>query len=141
MPYTYEYPRPMVTVDVVAVAPGKQGLELLLIRRGNDPFKGKWALPGGFLDLDEELEESAVRELLEETGVEAKELRQIGAFGKIGRDPRGRTINVAFLAVLDESHAPRAGDDAAEARWFPADEPPDMAFDQNEILEKAVALI
>jgi len=137
MPYTYDYPRPMVTVDVVAIAPGEKHAEVLLIRRKNEPFQGQWALPGGFLDLDEELEEAAARELREETGVAAGTMHQLGAFGAIGRDPRGRTIDVAFLALLESRPGPRAGDDAAEARWFPVDSLPELAFDHAEILSKA----
>jgi 8-oxo-dGTP diphosphatase len=141
MPYTYEYPRPMVTVDVLVIAPGPEGKEILLIRRGNDPFKGEWALPGGFLDLDEELEDAARRELHEETGLSVSVLREIGVFGAIGRDPRGRTITAAYLALLDERPAPRAGDDAAEAAWFPFDARQKLAFDHEEIIKRAAAML
>jgi 8-oxo-dGTP diphosphatase len=141
MPHTYDYPRPMVTVDTVVIAPGEKQAEVLLIRRKHDPFEGKWALPGGFLDLDEELEDAAARELREETGVEAGTLRQIGAFGTIGRDPRGRTIGVAFLALLENRPCPQAGDDAAEARWFPIDGLPDLAFDHDDIMKTALSRI
>ncbi len=141
MTYTYDYPRPMVTVDVLVVAPGPEGIEILLIRRGNDPFKGAWALPGGFLDLDEELEEAARRELREETGLSVSTLREIGVFGAIGRDPRGRTITAAYLAFLDERPAPRAGDDAVEAAWFPLDTQRKLAFDHEEIIKRAAAML
>lgn len=140
MPYTYPYPRPAVTVDVVTVVPLPGGVqEVLLVRRGKEPFKGRWALPGGFLDLDEELEEAAARELEEETGVTGVELEELGAFGKIGRDPRGRTVSIAYLAVLPRRPATRAGDDAAEVGWFPLDRPPETAFDHEEILARARA--
>lgn len=141
MPYTYEYPRPMVTVDVIAVAPRAGGYQVLLIRRGMDPFGGKWALPGGFLELDEELEDGAAREFLEETGIEAPLLEQVGAVGTIGRDPRGRTITVAFLSRLDEPLPPQAGSDAAQARWFALDDLPPMAFDHGEIVDRARPMI
>jgi 8-oxo-dGTP diphosphatase len=128
----------MLTVDIVAVAPGAGGTEVLLIRRRHDPFAGAWALPGGFVDMDEELEACAAREFEEETGLKAGPLEQVGAFGAVGRDPRGRTVTVAFLARLDESLAPRAGDDAAEARWFQVDGLPRTAFDHADILRKAL---
>lgn len=144
MAFTYDYPRPMVTVDVVLLTAGEEAgtgkdRQVLLIRRGQDPFKGQWALPGGFLDLDEELEVSAARELFEETGVEipSHRLKQIGAFGDLGRDPRGRTVNVAYLAVIDSPPAPCAGDDAAEAQWFEIRGLPEMAFDHGQIVERA----
>ena len=137
MAYTYDYPRPMVTVDIVAIAPGAAGTNVLLIRRGEEPFKGQWALPGGFIRLDEELEQSAARELREETGIGAADLIQIAAFGMVGRDPRGRTITVAFLARLDECLPPQAGTDAAQARWFGIDDLPPMAFDHDRIVDKA----
>ena len=143
MPYTYEYPRAMVTVDVVVTAPGAKGRDVLLIRRGREPFKGMWALPGGFLDLDEELEEAAARELREETGVEVDvpALREIGVFGALGRDPRGRTITAAYLAVLEDRPRARPGDDAAETGWFPIDDLPKTAFDHDKIIARARALL
>ena len=131
-----------VTVDAVAVAPSGGGLCVLLIRRGHEPFAGSWALPGGFVDPDEDLEQAARRELIEETGVSVSEMRQIGAFGEPDRDPRGRAISVAFLAVLDSALAARAGDDAAEARWFPIDRlPKKLAFDHAAILAAGISLL
>ncbi len=141
MAHTYKYPRPMVTVDVVAVAPGAAGSKVLLIERGTEPFKGRWALPGGFVRLDEELAKSAARELREETGIDAAGLEQIAAFGAVGRDPRGRTITVAFLTRLDECTAPRAGSDAANARWHELDDLPPMAFDHDAIVDAARQMI
>jgi 8-oxo-dGTP diphosphatase len=118
--------RYFVTVDAVTVAPSADGgPSVLLIRRAHDPFAGSWALPGGFVDSDEDLEQAARRELAEETGVVAHSMRQIGAFGDPGRDPRGRSISIAFLAVLDAMSSAQAGDDAAEARWFPIDRVPE----------------
>ena len=140
MPYTYPYPRPAVTVDVVVAVPSDSGgYDVLLVKRGKEPFKGKWALPGGFLDLEEELEEAAARELAEETGVTGVALEELGAFGRIGRDPRGRTVSIAYLAVLPGRPDARAGDDAAEVGWFPLDRPPDTAFDHEAILARARA--
>ncbi len=138
----------MVTVDVVLLAAGakdRAGSErqVLLIRRGQDPFAGQWALPGGFLDLDEELEVSASRELLEETGIRfpSASLRQIGAFGALGRDPRGRTVNIAFLAEIDTPGEACAGDDAADARWFAVDDLPELAFDHDKIVRRAEGML
>jgi 8-oxo-dGTP diphosphatase len=128
----------MVTVDVVLFARGPE-LQVLLIERGHAPFAGRWALPGGFLDLDEELEQAARRELREETGLEVGELAQIGTFGKLGRDPRGRTISVVFGAVCAEAMLPEPGDDAARAEWFAADRLPQLAFDHDEIMAAARA--
>lgn len=136
MAFTYEHPRPMVTVDVVWLCAA--GPSVLLIRRARPPFAGRWALPGGYLDLDEELEAAARRELLEETSVRAGALHEIGAFGKIGRDPRGRTISVAFLAVhAGEPPAPRSGDDAGDARWQPLSRLPPLGFDHGRIVAAA----
>lgn len=135
MPYTYEYPRPMVTVDAGVFTLRDGRLEVLLIRRGRDPFKGAWALPGGFLEMDEELLTGALRELEEETGVTGVSLSFAGVFGKVGRDPRGRVITVTFAGLVDwREHAPRGADDAAEARWFAVGALPDMAFDHEEMI-------
>ncbi len=118
MPYTYEYPRPAVTVDIAVF--GRRGGELvvLLIQRKHPPFEGAWALPGGFVDENEALEAAAHRELREETGLSGLTLVQVGAFGDPGRDPRGHTVSVAFVAETDAERAPvMAGDDAAKAEW------------------------
>jgi 8-oxo-dGTP diphosphatase len=117
MPFTYEYPRPSVTVDVVLFTIRRGGLSILLIRRKNPPFKGHWALPGGFVDPDENLEHAAARELQEETGIVQTALTQLGAFGDPGRDPRGHTVSVAFSAFVVAPMKPVAADDAAEAEW------------------------
>jgi 8-oxo-dGTP diphosphatase len=133
-PYCYEYPRPSVTVDVVLVTREPQP-RVLLIRRKHDPFAGKWAIPGGFIDMDETLEDSARRELHEETGVRVEALEQLHTFGDPGRDPRGRTISVVYLAHVNPAEVhPQGADDAAEAVWHALDQPPPLAFDHDQIL-------
>lgn len=113
-----KYPRPSVTVDNVVIAGLPDRPAALLIKRRNHPFIGKWAFPGGFLDMDESPEQGAKRELFEETGVAGVEPVQLGAYGRPDRDPRGRIITIAFLSVLPEGASPRAGDDAADAALF-----------------------
>lgn len=117
MPYTYEYPRPAVTVDVVIFTIRAGELAILMIRRGGTPFKGHWALPGGFVEDNESLERAAARELQEETGIIQTSLVQLGAFGDPGRDPRGHTVSVAFYAFIAVPARPVAADDAADAQW------------------------
>jgi 8-oxo-dGTP diphosphatase len=135
--YTYDYPRPSVTVDIIVVTTGSRP-KVLLIRRKHDPFAGRWAIPGGFVEMDETLEASARRELREETGVETAELVQLHTFGDPGRDPRGRTISVVYLTRVDPGQVhPKAADDAAEAGWFALDELPELAFDHAEIVALA----
>lgn len=139
-----EYPRIEVTVDVVALAEIEAQLHVLLIRRGREPFEGRWALPGGFLEVDEDAAPAAARELHEETGIalHPTELRQVGAYADPRRDPRGRTISIAHLAELEQEVDPEAGDDAEHAEWVPLtkalahDE--ELAFDHAEILRDAV---
>ena len=116
---TYPYPRPSVTADVVAFTMRQDDLVVLLIRRKSDPFKGSWALPGGFVNENEPLIRAAARELYEETGVSGLKLEQLGAYGDPGRDPRGHTVTVAFLAFVVAEVTPTASDDAAEAAWLP----------------------
>jgi len=135
--FRYDYPRPAVTVDVVIVSTDARP-RVLLIRRKNEPFAGMWAIPGGFVDMDETLDAAARRELLEETGVRAKTLEQLATFGDPGRDPRGRTISVVYLARLDATKVNAQGaDDATEAAWHPLDRLPQLAFDHAEILQLA----
>jgi 8-oxo-dGTP diphosphatase len=135
--FTYEYPRPAVTVDIV-IATRERKPRVLLIRRKHEPFAGCWALPGGFVDMDEPLEAAARRELLEETGVRAARLVQLHTFGDPGRDPRGRTVSVVYLAHVDARRvAPRAADDAAEVGWFALARLPKLAFDHRDILRCA----
>jgi 8-oxo-dGTP diphosphatase len=138
-PYCYEYPRPQVTVDLVVFHYLERALRTLLIRRGREPFAGQWAIPGGFLESDEPEEDAARRELKEETGLEVDgPVAPIGFFARPGRDPRGRTITLAFAAVLGPgNHAITGGDDAAEAAWVSLDGPAELAFDHSEILAVA----
>ena len=131
--FTYQYPRPAVTVDAILIS---RQHTVLLIERGREPFKGKWALPGGFINMDEELETACRRELEEETGITAGELTQFKAFGSVHRDPRHRTISVLFYAFREEETTPFAGDDAANAQWFPIDKLPELAFDHQLILDE-----
>ena len=142
MSFTYDYPRPAVTVDVALFVPAGLTLQVLLIQRRQKPFKGAWALPGGFLDLHEELETAARRELYEETGLRIGKLLELGAFGAVGRDPRGRTISVAYIALHPgKPLSAKAGDDAAAVAWFRCDDLPALAFDHGAILEQALARI
>ena len=138
--YIYDWPRPMVTVDAVVFSFSKGTAKLLLINRGKEPFKGKWALPGGFVGIDEELEDAASRELAEETGLVNVNLEQMHTFGNVGRDPRGRQITIVFMGIITEGfNKIKAGDDAAAARWFDIEKlPQDMAFDHNEIIKLAI---
>lgn len=136
--YCYEHPRPAVTVDIVLFHRAADDIEVLLIKRAREPFKDRWAFPGGFVDENESLEEAAARELKEETGVSGIALEQIGAFGDPGRDPRGHTVSVAFSAVVSDRLAAAAGDDAADARWHSAISPPKLAFDHAKILSVAL---
>ncbi len=138
MPDSGRHERPSLTVDIVVVALVGGQHNVLLIRRKNPPFEGRWALPGGFVDPHEPLEDAARRELWEETGVRPAHLDQLHTFGDPGRDPRGWTVSVAYLALLDGQAArslqPEAGDDAAEAAWFDLLAPPPLAFDHADIL-------
>lgn len=132
--FSYEYPRPALTVDA-AIVSREPRPRVLLIRRKKDPFAGKWALPGGFVDEGETLTDAARRELREETGIAAAELEQLYTAGDPGRDPRGWTISVVYLARVDADHLkPVAADDAAEVGWFSLDAPPELAFDHAMLL-------
>lgn len=130
------YERPSVTVDVVILTVRERRLEVLLVRRRHWPYEGMWAIPGGFVEPDESLEDSARRELHEETGVDDVYLEQLYTFGDPGRDPRTRVITVVYYALMraDQLHL-HAGSDAADARWFPAYEHPSLAFDHDKILD------
>jgi 8-oxo-dGTP diphosphatase len=137
--FRYEYPRPALTVDVV-VATRETRPRVLLIKRKNDPFAGMWALPGGFVNEGEKLADAARRELKEETGLTVEDLEQLYTAGDPGRDPRGWTVSVAFLARGDARKLKaKAADDAAEVGWFPLDAPPPMAFDHAMLLARARA--
>ncbi|MFO8071404.1 MAG: NUDIX hydrolase [Polyangia bacterium] len=137
--YIYPYPRPMVTVDTVVLREMEGRLEVLLIRRGKPPFEGHLALPGGFVEMEEDLPEAAARELAEETGIDDAPLEQVGAFGRPDRDPRGRNISVAFAGVvIGTGGKPSGGDDAASAEWVPLEKVGELAFDHEEILDSAL---
>ncbi|HEU5162809.1 MAG TPA: NUDIX hydrolase [Thermoanaerobaculia bacterium] len=136
--YTYDHPRPAVTADIALFRHGAKGWEILLVKRARDPFRDRWAIPGGFVDEMEPLEDAAARELKEECGIEGVELWQFRAFGNPGRDPRGHTISIGYLGIAKEGVEPKAGDDAGETRWFPVDALPELAFDHDEIVNAAL---
>ncbi len=148
------YPRPYVTADIVLMTEGHGSI--LLIKRKGHPFMGRWALPGGFANEDESVDQTAARELQEETGIEGLELSQLGLYSTPGRDPRGWIVSEAYIAIVPEIHA-QAGDDAADAQWFKidmgdgritltngdtclevSDEKSDLAFDHGDIIRKAL---
>lgn len=133
MMYTYKYPRPALTADVVATCEGR----VLLVRRGGEPFRGCWALPGGFMEMDETLEECAVREFEEETGlvVPKEELSLLGVFSRPDRDPRGRTVTAVFCCQVGSAAQVQAGDDAAAVDWWPLESLPQLAFDHAEVMD------
>jgi 8-oxo-dGTP diphosphatase len=138
MPYTYEYPRPALTVDCVVFGLDDKDLKVLLIERTSEPFAGRWALPGGFVEMDESLDDAARRELAEEAGLEEVFLEQLYTFGAVDRDPRGRVVTVAYYALVNTvEHPLRAASDARTAAWFPVLSPPNLAFDHAEILHVA----
>ncbi|HTM19935.1 MAG TPA: NUDIX domain-containing protein [Kofleriaceae bacterium] len=137
--YSYDWPRPGVTVDCVVFGLGDGDLQVLLIRRKLEPFAGRWALPGGFVHMDENLEEAARRELLEETGVTRVYLEQLYTFGDADRDPRDRIITVAYYALTKRiEHQVDAATDAGGAAWFPVDDLPPLAFDHKRIVAAAL---
>jgi 8-oxo-dGTP diphosphatase len=137
--YCYDYPRPALTADIVLFGKEKNRLHVLLIERANDPFKGAWAFPGGFMDEDETIEACAARELKEETGLTGISLEQFHVFSEPGRDPRGRTVSVAFIAFIPmDIHQGKAGDDAANVGWFPVDSLPELAFDHDQVMKIAL---
>ena len=136
--YTYQSPHPAVTTDCVIFGYDlREGLSILLVQRGIDPFKGRWAFPGGFLRMDEDADTGARRELMEETGFEAESITQFGAFTAVDRDPRERVITIAYLALVRKGDV-QGGDDAADARWFPVTAVPPLAFDHDRILRIAL---
>ena len=135
--YTYKYPRPAVTADCIVITKEAEP-KVLLVQRGNPPFMGEWAFPGGFMDMDETTEQCAIRELMEETGLHVSDVHQIGAYSKVDRDPRGRTVTVAYLAIIDEPIAVTGLDDAAKAEWWSLSTLPHLAFDHYDIIQDAM---
>ncbi len=135
--YSYKYPRWCVTADVVVFRREKDLLKVLLIKRGNEPYKGMWALPGGFVGVDEDVTTGARRELKEEAGIELQEIYQLGCYSKPRRDPRAPVLTIAHYAFTDNCNI-KAGDDAAEARWFETENLPELAFDHEEIIADAM---
>jgi 8-oxo-dGTP diphosphatase len=136
---TYNYPRPAVTADCVVITKETHP-KVLLIQRGDEPFKGCWAFPGGFMDMNETTEQCAIRELEEETGLVASDLQEIGAYSKVDRDPRGRTITVAYLLITDTPVEVKGQDDAVKAEWFPVSDLPELAFDHSDIMKDAIKI-
>ncbi len=135
--YCYKYPHPAVTTDCVIFGFDGSELQVLLIERGIEPFKGKWAFPGGFLNMTETAEEGALRELKEETGLENAYIEQFNTYSDPGRDPRERVITIAHYALVRIQEV-KGGDDAAKAQWFPIDKVPQLAFDHDKILHDAM---
>lgn len=140
MSYTYSYPRPAVTVDAMVFKGLGKDLQVLLIKRKHEPFKDMWALPGGFMDMDETLEAAVYRELKEETGIEGVPLEQFRAFSGLDRDPRGRTISVVFYghATPEKNLKIKASDDAIMAEWHHIHQLPKLAFDHQQVLNQAM---
>jgi len=135
MSFTYPYPRPAVTVDIIVIRSTSEA-KVLLIKRKNEPFEGCWALPGGFVDVDEGLKDAAYRELFEETALKKIYLEQFYTFGDKGRDPRGHNVSIVFWGYNDGSEKAVAGDDASHLEWFDLFNLPPLAFDHKEVIEK-----
>lgn len=142
MSFTYEHPRSAVAVDILAFnnSGPSNNRSILLIKRGHEPYKGLWAIPGGHLEPKEDLVDAAIREFGEEVGIKvvAEDLHQLGAYGTPGRDPRGDNVSVAFVCNLGYKAMAFAGDDAAEAYWFPVDALPELAFDHATVIADAL---
>ena len=137
--YCYRYPRSAVTADCVVFRLSGGDLQVLLIERGGEPYKGCWAFPGGFMNMDETIDQCATRELEEETGLTLVELEQLHAYSAPDRDPRERVMTIAFIGMVAPEHSEAtAGDDAAKARWFSVDALPQLAFDHEQILSDAL---
>jgi 8-oxo-dGTP diphosphatase len=138
--FTYKYPRAALTVDALVYYIENGHANILLIKRGQEPFKNKWALPGGFINIDETLETACKRELQEETGLELKSMQQFRVYDSVTRDPRGRTISVVFVAELAKDQLVKGADDAAMADWFNVNQLPPLAFDHQEIISDFISL-
>ena len=137
--YSYKYPRPALTTDCIIFGFDEVELKVLLIERGIEPFKGQWAFPGGFVNMDETTDEGAKRELFEETGLKNVFIEQLFTFSDVDRDPRGRVISVAYYALVNlKDHDAIAGDDAAKAKWFSVKDIPSLAFDHEKIFRTAM---
>lgn len=141
--YTYHYPRPAVSVDIILLQKQPEDVQILLIERANKPFQGLFALPGGFVGIDEPLKTAALRELKEETGLEGIPLQQIYAFGAPDRDPRGRVISIAYGTLIEHNQSlqPRPASDASSLGWFDLNDLPLLAFDHAEIIRKGTAVL
>jgi 8-oxo-dGTP diphosphatase len=139
-PYSYDYPRPAITVDIIIFTLRENRLQVLLILRGQEPFAGRWALPGGFVRMTESLEVAALRELEEETGLKQAYLEQLYTYGDPGRDPRARVVTVSYFALIPADAPVRleGGSDVTQARWHPVDELPLLAFDHDQIIAYAL---
>jgi 8-oxo-dGTP diphosphatase len=139
MGFTYNFPRPAVTIDTLVYREGNDCIEVLLIKRKKEPYKDYWALPGGFLEMDETPEDGAKRELMEETSLNIEVLKEIGTFGDLNRDPRGRTITIAFYTFIDHRlQEATARSDASEVGWFSVKDLPPMAFDHEKIFKEGI---
>jgi len=140
MVYSYKYPRPSVTTDAIVIDNSLSQVKILLVQRKKKPYKDLWAFPGGFMNMDETLEECAPRELKEETGIDNVQLKQFKAYSTVDRDPRGRTISVVFYGFCNSNNViPVADDDAKDAKWFLLPDLPKMAFDHLEILQDLIS--
>jgi len=139
MSYSYVYPHPAITADCVLFGLDGPSFNVLLVARSHEPFKGYWALPGGFMEIDETVETCAQRELAEETGVKGIRIEQLHTFSKVDRDPRERVVSVVFMSYVRLADCSlKAGDDASDARWFALEHLPELAFDHADVLRLAL---
>ncbi len=142
MSFTYNYPHFALTVDAVIFSKSDAGLNVLLIRRAHEPFKDRWAFPGGYVNIDEVIDNAVYRELLEETNLSNVSLKRFDIFDAIDRDPRERTVSVIYYGFINGSkESIKAGDDAKDAKWFPVNNLPELAFDHSIILKKIVEVV